>query len=177
VTTPPSHVIVDASVATYVGDPPRHPGSAACLSLVRLLAGKGCATGAVMTPALQAEWRAHAPALMVSWLASMESRGRIRREQDKNVSDLRAAVANVADDGIRAAMEKDLHLSEAAILHRVPVASHDNRQRRYLAALVATYGTAGRIQWFSPISDDPDQWFPWIETGCSDADVFRVAAA
>ncbi|MDI2097564.1 hypothetical protein [Ruicaihuangia caeni] len=114
---------------------------------------------------------------MVAWLAAMELRGRIRRERDRNVSDLRAAVAQVEDDGIRSALEKDLHLSEAAVLNGLPVASHDNKQRRYLVALIPIYSTVGRIQWFSPISDSHDDWGPWVEAGCSDADAFRVGAA
>jgi hypothetical protein len=113
---------------------------------------------------------------MASWLVTMENRGRLRRERDRNVADLRAAVATVADAGVRAALEKDLHLTEAAVLNRIPVASHDNKQRRYLVDLVTTYTTIGRIQWFSPIKDPSDVWHPWVAGGCSESATFRVGA-
>jgi len=175
-TAPTNHILIDASVARSVSDPARHPTSVACLELVRLLERKDCSTGAAITPALQEEWKRHASRLMVSWLAAMELRGRVRRERDRNVSDLRAAVSAVRDDGIRSALEKDLHLSEAAMLHGLPVASHDNKQRRYLVDLVDSYGTVGRVQWFSPVSDRATEWAPWIEDGCVDPEPFRVGA-
>jgi len=174
---PTAHILVDASVAKSVSDPARHPTSVACLALIRQLEKKDCATGAAMTPALQAEWKRQASRLMVSWLAGMELRGRVRHERDRNVSDLRSAVAQVEDAGIRAALEKDLHLSEAAVFHGLPVASHDNKQRRFLGKLVPAYSTVGRVQWFSPVSDHVGDWQPWVQAGCGDAEAFRVSAA
>lgn len=176
-TGPNRHILIDASVATSVSDPARHPTSAACLALVRQLEKKDCATGAAITPALQAEWKKHASRLMVSWLVGMELRGRLRRERDRSVRDLRNAVGQVVDDGIRAALNKDLHLTEAALLNGLPVASHDNRQRRYLVGLIPAYNTVGRIQWFSPVSDDSDEWKPWLDAGCEDASIYRVGVA
>src|SRR4051794_2026379 len=124
-----NHLIVDANVAKSAADPARHESSRGCLRLARLLLHKECKTGAAMTPALSDEWRRHASPYMVSWLASMESRGRIRREADQRLRDLRAAVAKVKDEGVRDALLKDIHVSEAAIWHGLPVASQDNKQR------------------------------------------------
>lgn len=170
------HIVIDASVARSVGDPALHPTAVACLRLVRLLERKECATGALMTPALHDEWRVHASRLMTSWLASMESRGRVRREPDRPVRDLRNAVAAVGDEGIRAALEKDIHLSESAILNGLPVASRDDRQKSFLRDLAHGYPAAGRIQWLNPVSDDREDWEPWIEAGCTDRAVFAIAA-
>lgn len=171
-----NHIVVDASVARSASDPARHPTTIGCLALARTLESKDCATGALMSPALHAEWRKHASRFMTSWLVSMEQRGRVRRERDRRVSDLRTAVDSVTDDGIRTALEKDLHLSEAAVMHRVPVASLDDRQRRFLRELSPTYATAGKIQWLNPVSDAHGEWLEWIKGGCVSQTLFRTVA-
>ena len=175
-TTVEGHIVVDASVARSASDPARHPTTVGCLALARALASKDCATGVFLSPQLQAEWKKHASRFMTSWLVSMEQRGRVRRERDRRVSDLRTAVAGVSDDGVRAALEKDLHLSEAAVLHGTPVASLDDRQRRFLSELAASYPAAGRIQWLNPVTCGASEWLAWIKGGCSDQMMFRIAA-
>jgi hypothetical protein len=171
--SPSSHVLVDANVARSARDPARHPTSSACWKLAKLMSSRDCLTGALMTPALRAEWRKHASPTMVGWLASMESRNRIRAEHDRPVRDLRRAVAEV-EEGVRAAIEKDLHLSEAAVLHGVPVASQDDQQRRFLRELSSSYSLAGKVQWFNPVSDT--DWENWILSGCSDRVSFQCRA-
>ncbi|MFC9919655.1 hypothetical protein [Agromyces binzhouensis] len=169
-----SHIIVDASVARSVSDPAGNSTAIACLTLARMLESKGCQTGALMTPMLHEEWKKHAPRIMTSWLASMESRGRVRREPDRPVRDLRDAIAIVKDGGIRTALEKDLHLSEGAIINALPVASRDDKQRRYLADLEGAYERVGRIQWLNPETSSPQDWGPWIESGCTDSTVYVI---
>lgn len=127
-----------------------------------------------MTPALQAEWHRHASKTMVAWLANMESRDRVRRLKDGPVRDLRNAIANVKDDGIRTALEKDIHLSEAAILHGLPVASQDDKQRKFLRGVAAEYALAGRVQWLNPVSSTGG-WSEWIKGGCNDRALYCCA--
>jgi hypothetical protein len=177
VTSPSNHILVDANIAKSAKDPARHPTSSACLRLARLLESRKCATGAAFTPALRAEWRRHASPTMTSWLAGMETRGRVRREKDAPVRDLRGAVAKVDDSNVRAALEKDLHLSEAAILRGLPVASQDDQQRKFLARLAGEYGLAGQVQWLNPVTEAPEEWEKWIMEGCPDRTVFTCCAA
>lgn len=106
----------------------------------------------------------------------MESRGRVRREPDRPVRDLRNAVAKVDNDGVRAALEKDIHLSESAILNGLPVASRDERQRKFLSELAEDYGAAGRIQWLNPVSHEAEEWSAWVHEGCIDRSAYIVAA-
>lgn len=133
---------------------------------------KSCMTGVMMTPALQAEWRKHASRLMTAWLVVMEQRGRVRRSADRRVADLRAAILDLPDPGIRAELEKDLHLSEVAIMHGVPVMSLDDKQRRFLRDLAETYAASGRIQWVNPHRDDVALWTDWLLSGCVDRSQF-----
>ncbi|GAA1910965.1 hypothetical protein GCM10009737_10520 [Nocardioides lentus] len=100
----------------------------------------------------------------------MESRRRVRREADAPVRDLRSEIAAVADDGIRAALLKDIHLSEAAILYGVPVASQDSRQRRYLEQVGESYALAAKVQWFNPVQDS--DWETWVYNGCVERSEF-----
>ncbi len=142
-TKPAAHVLVDANVARSATEPAKHSTSRACLLAATTLAHKDCVTGAAITPALQTEWQRHASPMMVRWLANMEARGRLRREKDRAVADLRSAVAEEADEGVRAALEKDLHLSEAAVWHTLPVLSQDAKQRGFLLRLAERYATIG----------------------------------
>lgn len=169
-----AHVLIDASIAQSANHPARHPTNVACMSLVRLLEDRASKSAPAMTPSLQEEWRQHATAFMVSWLARMESRGRLRREPDVRVNDLRSAIEGVSEEGIKTALLKDVHLSEAAIWHGFIVASRDDRQRRYLGEVVAnSYELAGKIQWVNPVVDS--DWEIWVSEGCEDASAFNCA--
>ncbi len=129
-------------------------------------------TGVMMTPSLIREWRDHASPFMTRWLVALENRGRVRTEKDRQVSDLRKAIDDEPDPGIRSAMTKDLHLSEAAIWHGAPVASLDEKQRSFLRRVAATYPLAGRIQWVNPLNDSHEEWRLWLVRGCLESDKF-----
>ena len=168
---PTAHILVDANIARAATDPARHPTSDACMRFARVLERRDCKTGVAITPALQEEWGRHASPTMKRWLARMESSRRLRRE-DKRVSDLRKAIELMEDAGTRAALTKDAHLSEAAIMHGIPVASLDDKQKNFLRRLSADYATIGRIQWMNPTTDGTSEWEPWLLSGSIDANVF-----
>ncbi|MFF2270030.1 hypothetical protein ACFVTZ_17340 [Cellulosimicrobium cellulans] len=167
-----SHVLVDANIARSCADPARHETSESCLRLIRLLEGKACGVGVALTPILEEEWRKHATRTFVSWWAAMESRKRIRRESDRRVGDYRRALEEVEDAGVADAMAKDAFLVEAAILHGFHVASQDERQRRYIAALSSEYALLSGVQWFNPVIDS--EWEEWIAGGCEGPKKFPV---
>lgn len=166
-------ILVDANIARSAAENGDHPTTRASLSLARTLQAKDCETDLLMTPALRSEWREHASPLMSGWLVEMFQRRRVRSVVDKPVRDLRNAVNDVLDAGVKNALMKDLHLSEAAILRCAPVASLDDRQRRYLRVICDTYKRAGDIQWLNPEKDA--EWDGWIRGGCVDPERFSVA--
>lgn len=168
-----SFILIDACVARSAAHPGRHESSILCARLALALADKQAKTGVIMTPALQSEWKKHASRYMTNWLASMEQRRRVRRVSDRPLRDLRNAVSTINDAGVRAAIDKDLHISEVALLEASPVASLDERQRRYLGELAASYELLGKLQWFNPITDTG--WENWVGEGCSDIEVYRVS--
>jgi hypothetical protein len=101
----------------------------------------------------------------------MASRRRIRSEEDVRVSDYRSHIAGVVDEGIRAAMDKDAHLVELSLLRHFPIASQDDKQRRYVMQVSGAYPLVEKVQWFNPISS-PD-WEDWIKSGCADEEIYR----
>ena len=72
-------LVVDASVARAVGDPPNNPCSQSCKDcLVQIRNSKH---NICMTPEIQKEWNEHASSYSVKWLANM-----IAKKQWKYVS-------------------------------------------------------------------------------------------
>lgn len=161
-----NHVLVDANIAKSAAEPSSHPVALTCREVARTLERKDCPIGIAMTPLLQAEWRKHASRLMTRWLVTMETRGRVTRKPDKRVRSVRIDISQVPDAGIRAAMEKDLHLTEAAIANGWPVLSTDHKQKRYLHALHESGNKdVGRIHWANPLRDGHCN--EWLMSGCS----------
>jgi hypothetical protein len=167
--------LVDTNVAKSATNQAKHSVSKACLKLALTLKDKNCPTGAAMTPLLRAEWRRHASPMMTGWLASMEARGRLRSERDRRVKDLRVALAAEPDPGIRLELEKDMHLSEAALSYGFAVVSRDSKQRAFLGRIAGHYAPAGGIRWVDPV-DDQSQWESWLRHGCSSTSYCVVPA-
>lgn len=167
-------VLVDTNIAKSCADPARHETSEACLRLIRLLESRACTVGVALTPSLESEWREHASRVFLGWWASMESRGRIYVEPDRQVRDYRRALELVGDKGVLTAMIKDAFLIEAAILHGFVIATQDDRQRSYVRNLIEVYEQLGRLQWFNPVSEQG--WIDWIEAGCADNSAFVLRA-
>ncbi len=96
----------------------------------------------------------------------MENRSRVIHKKDKSVADFRKSVSQIADDGVKAAILKDRHLSEAAIVQGFGVLSLDDKQQSYLASIADTgYAAAGRIAWVNPSTHE--DCADWLLTGCS----------
>lgn len=169
------YLIIDANVARSCTEPARHETSQACLQLTQVLQRKECKVGIVITPALHDEWRKHASRVFLSWWANMESRRRVRQEDDKRLNDYREYLSSIQDHGIREAMEKDAHLVELALLKGYPVASQDDKQRRYIADISANYQLARTVQWFNPVSSQG--WDTWLLENCQDLHIFRCVSA
>jgi len=170
-----SHVLLDACVARAVGkNETSSPAREIRVILDDLRDGQ---VGLLMTPLLRTEWERHASPIMKKWLARMVTRKKVKFARDRRVSDFRAAAEQGAVDQAEVeALEKDAHITEAAILSRSGVISLDDRQLRLLARLVAGYPLVGEIQWFHPVRDR-ENCRSWISTSCVDVDVSRISAA
>ncbi|WP_253833433.1 hypothetical protein [Actinokineospora globicatena] len=103
----------------------------------------------------------------------MESRRRVGHFKDRKVADFRRVLKRVEDPHIRAAIEKDAHLTEAALLLNIAVISLDNKQRVYLCALAERYKKLGGLQWINPTEVGED-CLVWLSGCCSDQGFERL---
>jgi len=97
----------------------------------------------------------------------MESRNRILAQKDTLVKDYRKAISQVEDSGIKVALDKDVHIVELALLKHYPIASQDERQRRYVYGLAENYELLKKIRWFNPTIEKG--WDAWIRSGMIDS--------
>jgi hypothetical protein len=165
-------LVVDASVASSCNDPASSDEAANCFLFLQQISNKRNATGVVVNPELDREWALHASRTFTRWLATMETRKRVYHTEERRSRDYRSVVAGVVDDGIRAALEKDIHLVELALFGQYPVASRDDKQRRYVGDLIPEHEVLGAIQWINPVKED--DWPAWFSRGC-DRHTFTLA--
>lgn len=156
-------LLIDANVALSATTVPRSSASKACTDLVQTIASRRSPVDVAMTPMLMDEWRRHASPMMIRWLAQMDSRRRVRHMKDRPIRGLRKVVIQIEDAGIREAVQKDLHLSEAGLLQNLPVVSCDDKQHRYLASLVESYPQLAKLQWANPVRNNLRAW---VVAGC-----------
>lgn len=161
-----AYVLIDANIARSASEPAKHPRSIASRRVAEVLQDLNCPTAVGFTPALDKEWRKHATSLMTRWLVAMENLHRINRKNDKAVASFRRAIKQLADPNIRLAIEKDMHLTEAAINNGWSVLSLDDKQRRHLRDLALHhYAPVGSVAWVNPVTDQ--DWELWVATSCS----------
>jgi hypothetical protein len=165
-------VVVDASVARACNDPASTDEAAKSFLFLQQLARRDFHLGVVVNEELDREWQKHGSGSFNSWLARMYTRRRVVFVKEKKSNDYRSAVQAVVNHGIKAALEKDLHLIELALFGQHPVASLDEKQRTYVTALIEQYSLLKSIQWINPVKQEG--WVEWFERGC-DRESFSLA--
>lgn len=164
-------VLIDACVARSAGDRKATASRAVACCMILGEFTQHSWLYVVMTPALLDECKTHGSKFFIHWLASMASKGRVLKKSDKKVATVRRAVAKLATQH-RTAIQKDLHLTEAAIMHGAAVISTDDKQRSHLRMLAALEPRVAKVQWISP---EDDGWKLWITGKCGDSEFSRVA--
>lgn len=166
-------IVVDASIARAAGTTDA-PTSSNCRDfLFKLRDATQC--HCVFSAELRDEWKRHASFLSAKWQTSMYSRRRVTNLSEASNDQLRThlnecagAIAGQADEArhkkIYAALAKDAHLVEAAILAGNRVASLDDTVRGYLKVCAKTHASLKRIAWVNPINAD-EQVSDWIQAG------------
>lgn len=162
-----SYLVVDANIARSYNDPASDDQAYLCFLFLQALSARDSRHGVVLNEALEAEWLKHGSGKFLRWFAMMETRQKVLRSSHPKSADYRNAMAAVTDDGIREALLKDAHLVELALMGNYPVASRDDKQRRYVASLLGVYERLGRIQWFNPVTES---WESWLAAGCPTGD-------
>ena len=168
-------LIIDACIARGAGISNSNARSRCCREVLSIVDRSQKRDSVILTPVLHGEWKKHAGTYAVRWLAVMMSRGRVLHRNDVRSADLHEAIAAIEDAGIRAALLKDVHISDAAVMNSCPVVSTDGRQFRYLGMVAGLYPRAGRIQWMNPEVVEEATWKKWLANTELDEVIFRVA--
>ncbi|HEX4964834.1 MAG TPA: hypothetical protein VF173_28735 [Thermoanaerobaculia bacterium] len=112
-----------------------------------------------------AEWRKHSSGFARTWLIDMYGRKKVISAGDIKDEGFRVRLLRSASSAsVRAAMEKDAHLIEAANRHDRIVLSRDEAMRQILRDVAAEIREVAQILWANPALES-DRVLPWLENG------------
>ena len=138
-----------------------YPGSEAaevrmCQSFLRVMIDE-TAHRLVMTREIGAEWDIHSHPFARHWRRSMNAKRRVDRPSMDHDQILRQKIvrANPAEKSL-AAMEKDLHLIEAARTTDSRIVSLDDTARRLFSSVSGSIGELREILWVNPANENRD---------------------
>lgn len=151
-------LVIDASVATSSGE--RGERGMMCQSFLRVMIDE-TAHRLVMTKEIGSEWDIHSHPFARRWRRSMNAKRRVDRpscDPDLRLSQ-KIARSSTSEKSL-AAMEKDIHLIEAAKATDNRIVSMDDTARRLFSSASASVGELGEIIWVNPAneSETPVQW-------------------
>lgn len=146
----PKRIVVDASVAKAAGGVSEHPLPSACRRFLEAM--RDGDHRLVMTSELRKEWDRHETVFARQWRAAMVSRKRLEVVRDSESAGIRDFLEQhePLSDKDRAAMRKDVHLMEGALLTDRRIVSLDDTARALFSALpIAKEWTQG-CMWANP---------------------------
>lgn len=155
-------LVIDASVAKSAGET-EHPVSSACRQA--LSTALEICHRVVICKEILKEWKKHKSRYSSSWLAAMESKGKVVRIEisiDNNLSG-KLEQLEIGANGIKA-MIKDLHLVEAALQTDTRILSCDEAARGLFRSASDHIGELRPIIWVNPVLVE-DNCIEWLKTG------------
>jgi hypothetical protein len=151
-------LVIDASVATSTGE--RGQRGERCQAFLRVMM-YDTSHRLVMTREIGSEWDIHSHPFARRWRKSMNARRRVDRlNVDRDaVFCLKVEQASQTEKAL-VAMEKDLHLIEAARITDNRVISLDDTARKFFSAVSSQVGELRVILWVNPVNENetPTQW-------------------
>lgn len=156
--------MVDASVARSAGlETAPDPHSRLCREVLDAILSAGHRV--VLSPECLAEWKRHRSGYSRLWLVRMISRRRALFTESVRNEDLRRRLNQVGlRDRERRAVEKDLHLVEAALPHDRIVLSRDEAIRQILRGVAVQIRELQGLLWGNPIIEE-EKVVAWLEGG------------
>ena len=159
-------IVIDADVlrgAGASGTPDSR--SAKCRAFLDVMVATSSLSAGATAP-LYAEWMKHLSRYSSIWLKSMHARKRfsMKTPAPHHVGEVRAAINLLPDRALRAILEKDRHLLEAAICTDFRLASMDERARAAAEGTVSYGPHLQDIIWVNP-EIESDSPLGWIQAG------------
>jgi hypothetical protein len=136
-------LVIDASVATSTGE--RGQRGALCQKFLKIMIGR-TSHRLVMTKEIGAEWDIHSHPFARRWRRSMNAKKRVYRpriDHDPLLAE-KIVMANPPEKALNA-MEKDLHLVQAARATDNRIVSLDDVARRYFCEASGIVGELRQI--------------------------------
>ena len=157
-------LVVDASVArSSGGEDATYPTSKNCRDCLKKI--RALSHVVVMSTPIRDEWNKHKSSFAREWLASMVARKRVLRIEPEMLKELRQKLEEIAGSPKdAAAMLKDVHLIEAALVTDQTVIALDEIVRALFRASCPSAGVMRVVVWVNPDKAEEDV-FAWLEEG------------
>lgn len=154
--------VIDADVAK-AASPSNSPVPGRCFDF--LVALQQCHHKVVFSNRLWGEWLNHHSRYSMAWMREMRGRKLVVRIPDPTDTVLREKINRMAEStAVLDAMNKDVHLLEAALRADEIVTSMDNRARRHFAAVSEQIDSIRDIAWVNPDADS-EYCLAWLKRG------------
>lgn len=160
-------LVVDASIACAAKNENSLDQTAiACIQLLKAVFNGRY--GIAMTDEIENEWRVIRKDMLSyanKWLALMVNRERVAVLENLIDNVLREKVSKTASNpSSRIAMQKDIHLLEAALATNKTVLSRDKKCRKYFQQAASVVAEIKPILWANP-EEPNDNAITWLERG------------
>ena len=162
-------LVIDADIAQAAGEPRPHPDRedprpARCRQFLKAV--REICHHVVFTSAIGDEWREHRSQFFAEWRTSMDARKKVAYISGPENEELREKIlSTAATDKQHDALEKDIHLIEAAVAADQTIMSLDEAARTLFHEASRTVGELRSIAWVNPEASEQDQVTAWLEAG------------
>jgi hypothetical protein len=153
-------LVVDTDVTSSAGKS-EAPRSKNCRTTLETIRDEGHSI--VMTDDINDEWRRHRSKYALHWLTSMYARKKVSWVDISPSDKLRSIISTTSDiESKRQAMEKDVHLLEAALVTDQKVLSLDDTVRNLFSNLCSRYNPIKVISWLNPDTQN-ERVIQWLK--------------
>ncbi len=120
----------------------------------------------VMTRKISNEWNRHQSRFALEWRASMDARRKVVRIDPLENRELQDKITNTTDnEDDTEAIQKDMHLLEAAMQTDKTIVSLDETIRSLFAYASRQVGEIRNIIWVNPERTTEEQPITWLKNG------------
>lgn len=167
-------LVVDASVLQSAGET-EHPVSRGCREFLKSV--KQICHRIVVTSELSGEWKRHRTRFTRRWLREMYGcRKHVPCEPDTD-EDLRTRILDAVEgERNKAAVEKDMHLIEAAMGNDNRVVSRDDAVRDILRVAAGRVRELRPLVWVNP-ANESESAITWLQEGAEVEDKRTLGAS
>jgi hypothetical protein len=157
-------LVIDASVArSSGGEDAVFPTSKNCRDFLKTVLE--ICHHVVLTPEIREEWHKHKSNFARRWLVSMFARKKVELIDSAEDRVLRGKIDQASqNEKSKAAMLKDVHLLEAALMTDEIVVALDETVRALFIKVAVNVGEIRNVAWINPDQADETP-LPWLEGG------------